>query len=114
MLDLYKMKFLVNSMLGKLARFLRIFGYDTIYANDLIDLFKVNPVPDEMLIDYARKNDRFIITKDLPLYKSYKDKTIYPISLSGIIKIERVDLTEINFEANADYSRTRRRVVFAR
>jgi uncharacterized protein with PIN domain len=71
------MKFLVDSMLGKLARFLRIFGYDTVYANDLIDFFKLNPVPDEMLVDYARKNDRFIITKDLPLYKSYKEKTIY-------------------------------------
>ncbi|MFX1388004.1 MAG: Mut7-C RNAse domain-containing protein, partial [Promethearchaeota archaeon] len=72
-----KMKFLVNSMLGKLARFLRIFGYDTIYANDLIDLFKMNPVPDEMLIDYARKNDRFIITKDFPLYRSYLNRSIY-------------------------------------
>ena len=77
MLDLLIMKFLVDSMLGKLARFLRIFGYDTVYANDLIDFFKIDPVPDEMLIDYARKNDRVIITKDLPLYNAYKDKTIY-------------------------------------
>lgn len=71
------MKFLVNSMLGKLARFLRIFGFDTVYANDLIDYFKISPVPDEKLIDYAKKNDRIIITKDYPLYKSYLDKGIY-------------------------------------
>ncbi|UCC18191.1 MAG: hypothetical protein JSV62_08725 [Promethearchaeota archaeon] len=63
-------------MLGKLARFLRIFGYDTIYANDLIDYFKIDPVPDEMLIDYARKNRRIIITKDLPLYNCFKDNSI--------------------------------------
>lgn len=71
------MKFLADSMLGKLTRFLRIFGYDTIYANDLIDYFKLDPVPDEMLVDYASKNDRIIITKDFPLYKSYKNKVIY-------------------------------------
>ena len=40
------MKFLVDAMLGKLARFLRIFGYDTVYANDLIDYYDINPVPD--------------------------------------------------------------------
>ncbi|UCD00472.1 MAG: DUF5615 family PIN-like protein [Promethearchaeota archaeon] len=71
------MKFLADSMLGKLARFLRIFGFDTIYANDLIEYFKVDPVPDEMLIDYAKENDRVIITKDYPLYKSYIEKSIY-------------------------------------
>lgn len=71
------MKFLADSMFGKLTRFLRIFGYDTIYANDLIDYFKLDPVPDEMLIDYANTNDRIIITKDNALYKSYKDKAIY-------------------------------------
>ena len=38
------MKFLVDSMLGKLARFLRMFGYDTLYANDLVEYFKIDPV----------------------------------------------------------------------
>ncbi|MCK4780850.1 MAG: DUF5615 family PIN-like protein, partial [Candidatus Lokiarchaeota archaeon] len=71
------MKFLADSMLGKLARFLRIFGFDTIYANDLIDYFKMDPVPDEKLIEYANKDDRIIITKDYPLYKNYKEKSVY-------------------------------------
>ena len=71
------MKFLADSMLGKLARFLRIFGFDTIYANDLIDHFKMDPVPDEKLIEYANKDDRIIITKDYPLYKNYKEKSVY-------------------------------------
>jgi hypothetical protein len=71
------MKFLVDSMLGKLARFLRIFGYDTIYANDLTDILMVDPVPDEKLIDYAKENDRFIITKDFLLHKSYIDRSLY-------------------------------------
>ncbi|MFX1385421.1 MAG: DUF5615 family PIN-like protein [Promethearchaeota archaeon] len=71
------MKFLVDSMLGKLARFLRIFGYDTVYANDLVEFFKEDPVPDHLLIDYAKKNERIIITKDYPLYISYKDSSIF-------------------------------------
>ncbi|MFW9825986.1 MAG: DUF5615 family PIN-like protein [Candidatus Thorarchaeota archaeon] len=71
------MKFLVDSMLGKLARFLRIFGYDSLYANDLINFFGVDPVPDEKLIEYAKKNDRFIITKDLLLTKNYSERSLY-------------------------------------
>ena len=71
------MKFLADSMLGKLARFLRIFGFDTIYANDLIDFFKMNPVPDDKLIDYAKKNERIIITKDYPLYKRNTENSVY-------------------------------------
>ncbi|MFX0038085.1 MAG: DUF5615 family PIN-like protein [Promethearchaeota archaeon] len=70
------MKFLVDSMLGKLTRFLRIFGYDAVYANELIDFFKKDPVPDELLIEYANKHDRTIITKDLPLFMRYKEKSI--------------------------------------
>ncbi|MFX0005015.1 MAG: DUF5615 family PIN-like protein, partial [Promethearchaeota archaeon] len=70
------MKFLVDSMLGKLTRFLRIFGYNAVYANELIDFFKKDPVPDELLIEYASNNDRIIITKDLPLFMRYKEKSI--------------------------------------
>lgn len=71
------MKFLVDSMLGKLARFLRIFGYDTIYSNDLTDRIMIDPVPDEKLIYFAKKNDRFIITKDLMLHKSFIERSLY-------------------------------------
>ncbi|MFX0008351.1 MAG: Mut7-C RNAse domain-containing protein, partial [Candidatus Hermodarchaeota archaeon] len=44
------MKFLTDSMFGKLTRFLRIFGYDTVYANDLTTFFNIDPVPDDYLI----------------------------------------------------------------
>ena len=64
-----RMKFLVDAMLGKLARFLRIFGYDTVYANDLIEYFNIDPVPDNRLKEYAQSTDRTVITKDLPFYK---------------------------------------------
>ncbi|MFX1477137.1 MAG: DUF5615 family PIN-like protein [Promethearchaeota archaeon] len=71
------MKFLLDAMLGKLARFLRIFGYDTIYANDLISIFNLDPVPDQKLIEYAEKDNRIIITKDYPLHKQYSEKSIF-------------------------------------
>jgi len=70
------MKFLVDAMLGKLARFLRIFGYDTVYANDLIEYYNINPVPDISLKEYAQSTNRTIITKDLPFYKDNMDNAI--------------------------------------
>ncbi|MFW9948829.1 MAG: Mut7-C RNAse domain-containing protein [Candidatus Thorarchaeota archaeon] len=70
------MKFLVDAMLGKLTRFLRIFGYDTLYASDLIDLYNTNPVPDKKLTEYAVWSNRIIITKDLPFYNETKENAI--------------------------------------
>jgi uncharacterized protein with PIN domain len=71
------MKFLVDAMLGKLSRFLRIFGFDTIYANDLIDYYHADPVPDSKLKQYAEKHDRIVITKDLPFYQKMREKAIF-------------------------------------
>ncbi|MFX0047170.1 MAG: DUF5615 family PIN-like protein, partial [Candidatus Hermodarchaeota archaeon] len=70
------MKFLVDAMLGKLTRFLRIFGYDTLYASDLIELYSTNPVPDKKLNEYAVRTNRIIITKDLPFYNEIKENAI--------------------------------------
>ncbi|MEJ2248886.1 MAG: Mut7-C RNAse domain-containing protein [Candidatus Lokiarchaeota archaeon] len=70
-------KFLVDAMLGKLTRFLRIFGYDTIYANDLEIIYNIKPIPDEMLLEYAKENKRIIITRDYPFYKKIQDQSVY-------------------------------------
>ena len=71
------MKFLADAMLGKLARFLRIFGYDTVYANDLEEYFSICPVPDNKLLEYAIEDDRIIITRDFPFYKKAKERCVY-------------------------------------
>ncbi|MBY8983382.1 MAG: Mut7-C RNAse domain-containing protein [Candidatus Lokiarchaeota archaeon] len=71
------MKFLIDAMLGRLARFLRIFGYDTIYANDLEKVYKIDSVPDDILIEYAKETDRIIITKDYPLYERFENQCIF-------------------------------------
>jgi len=53
------MEYIVDTMLGKLARHLRIFGYDTIYSTDL---------DDDRIIEMAR-GGRTIITRDRELVK---------------------------------------------
>lgn len=100
------MKFLTDGMLGKLSRFLRIFGYDTIFANDLEDFFHLNPVPDEKLIDYAKKNNRIILTKDYPLYKSFTEKSIY-LEGEGVYNylIQLKEKQGLDFEFNMEKAR---------
>jgi len=52
------MKFIADEMVGKLARWLRAAGYDTLYRN---------PVSDEDLIDIARRENRIVLTRDRKL-----------------------------------------------
>ncbi len=56
------MKFLVDRMLGKLAIWLRIFGYDTLYIAD----FNVRDEDTFMLENYV---DRILLTRDKELYE---------------------------------------------
>ena len=72
-----EIKFLTDSMFGRLTRLLRILGYDTIYANDLENYFHVSPVPDDLLLKFALEHDRIIITRDYPFFKKNKKKIIY-------------------------------------
>ena len=71
------LKFLTDAMFGKLTRFLRIFGYDTVYANDLEETFGLRPVPDDMLLEYAIKTDRIIITRDYPFFKKASKNSVF-------------------------------------
>lgn len=50
------MKFLVDVMLGKLGRWMRMMGYDTEIASDKLK--------DHELVDKAEEEDRIIITRD--------------------------------------------------
>jgi len=55
-----EIKFLVDSMLGRLAKWLRIFGYDTTYVACSKDSF---------LILTARKENRILLTRNTHLIK---------------------------------------------
>jgi len=63
-------------MLGRLTRFLRIFGYDTFYAKDL-ELSDNVPAPDELLVEFAKKENRIILTKDKLLSRKVAPKSLY-------------------------------------
>ncbi len=54
------MKFIADSMLGRLAKWLRIIGYDTIYYPE---------IDDREFVNIALKEDRFILTRDTLLVK---------------------------------------------
>ena len=54
------MKFLADSMLGKLSRWLRMLGQDVTYNVQLND---------NELLDLSKKESRFLLTKDLELFR---------------------------------------------
>lgn len=51
--------FIVDQMLGELARWLRLLGYDTYYSKDLSD---------DELIEYSKKENRVLVTCDQNLH----------------------------------------------
>lgn len=54
------MKFIVDSMLGRLARWLRLLGYDTLYHPE---------IEDRLLLRIAREDDRILLTRDTNIIK---------------------------------------------
>ncbi len=58
---LRKPSFVVDVHLGKLARYLRLFGFDSVYRNDL---------EDEEIIRIAEEQKRIILTRDLGILKN--------------------------------------------
>jgi len=51
------MKFIADMMLGRLARWLRLYGHDTLYGIE----------DDEEIIETAKRENRVILTKDVAL-----------------------------------------------
>lgn len=68
-----EIRFIADSMLGSLARWLRILGFDTLYYRD---------IRDNDLVRLARQQCRTIITRDT--------------GLSGSRKVERIILVKSN------------------
>lgn len=54
------MKFIADSMLGRLARWLRLLNYDTLYYPG---------IEDSLLLRIAREEDRILLTRDTRLVK---------------------------------------------
>ncbi len=63
------MQFIVDAMLGRLARWLRLLGYDTLYAGDF-------PVSDDDILAMAADEGRAIVTRDRELFERAREAGI--------------------------------------
>ena len=75
------MKFLADSMLGKLARWLRMLGQDVAYNIQL---------DDNGLLDLAKKERRVLLSKDLELYQRAIGRNIDAFFVQGKSESERL------------------------
>lgn len=70
-----KMKFLCDQMLGTLAKWLRLYGFDTYFTN--------GNMKDDELLHIAKKENRIIITRDKELILRGKYKNLKVIEISS-------------------------------
>ena len=68
------MKFIADSMLGDVARWLRMLGYDTLYSKSIKD--------HEILI-IAERDDRVILTRDISLVRRARKRGLRAILIDS-------------------------------
>ena len=88
------MKFIADRMLGRLSRWLRIFGYDTLEI-------RKQENEDDVLLDLAEKEDRILISRDALLIRKAirKGMRAYLVRSSQIME----QLREIRSEFKLDH-----------
>ncbi len=90
-----EMKFLTDSMFGKLTRLLRIFGHDTVYAEEIM-----KSAPDSELLKHAIENDRMILTRDRPFSKIAKQNSLYLDDIdvyANLLYLQKIINLELDF-----------------
>ncbi|HSB49973.1 MAG TPA: Mut7-C RNAse domain-containing protein [Nitrosopumilaceae archaeon] len=87
-----KPTFLVDAMLGNIAKKLRLLGYDSEYSSNS---------EDEDLIIKAKNENRILITKDLPLSERAKKQKTFVISLINDKEIEQLAQIFKNLEVSS-------------
>ena len=75
------MKFLVDAMLGKLARWLRLLGHDAEYGRDATD---------NELLARAAEEDRLLLTADVELYRRARLRGLRAFLVKGSSEEERL------------------------
>src|SRR5574341_215697 len=73
--------FVIDSMLGNLAKKLRILGYDSTFYSD---------IEDEKLVIIAKNEKRVLVTKDEQLTKSADKQGIMTILIRGNDELEQI------------------------
>lgn len=75
------MGFLLDGMLGKLARWLRMLGYEAVYLND---------ASDQELTSMAKRDSLILLTSDQELYRTTSFKGIETFLVQGRSEPERL------------------------
>jgi uncharacterized protein with PIN domain len=75
------MKFIVDGMLGRLARWLRMLGHNVKYSNSLDDV---------QLLTIARKERRILLTRDFELYQHSTAKAVDSFYVEGEAQEEKL------------------------
>ena len=75
------MKFVVDGMLGKLARWLRMMGHDVEYSNKL---------DDSELLTIAKNQQRILLTRDFELYQQAIRKDVEVFYVEGQTEEDRL------------------------
>jgi uncharacterized protein with PIN domain len=75
------MKFILDGMLGKLSRWLRMMGHDTNYSTTLDDL---------LLLKIAKNEKRVLLTRDFALYQQAITKHLEAYYVEGIDEPQRL------------------------
>ncbi|MCW4052962.1 MAG: Mut7-C RNAse domain-containing protein [Candidatus Bathyarchaeota archaeon] len=83
------MKFITDSMLGKLTRWLRMLGYDTKYTVNL---------DDKTLIELARVEGRVLLTRDVELCRLATGRRLSNLLVEGKSGAERLAALSRAFE----------------
>ena len=78
--------FIADCHLGKLAKYLRVMGFDTLYFNT---------IDDNDLIELADKEKRIILTRDRALHEREKAPTFY---LEAVDNLEQLKALQEHFK----------------
>lgn len=78
------MKFIADAMLGRLARWLRLLGLDTLYYPD---------ISDSNLLKIARQQERFILTRDTH-FQGFRNLNEYLLINSNDTFEQLIELTK--------------------
>jgi len=90
--------FLLDGMLGSVARWLRICGYDTIYRKN---------ADDEELMEEAFRSSRILVTGDKMLAKRAKKRGIESFYIQGKSIIDRLRRIGTKYNLNLEASEAR-------
>ncbi len=82
------MKFILDGMLGKLARWLRMMGHDTEYSTEL---------GDTELLEIAKRENRTLLTRDLALYQRAISKNVEAYYVEGLTESNRLAELSVRF-----------------